>query len=296
MASLEARPPAAAGTFYPADPARLRSTIEWCYEHRFGPGRVPPPPTRRLGGWAGFVVPHAGYAYSGPFAAHAYARAAALGRPDVAVIVGPNHSGLGAPLALSPWPAWETPLGAVPVDTGLGEDLARRIPGLRPDSAAHRGEHSLEVQLPFLVHAFGPELPIVPISLAAQDIDTARVLGEAIAAALGARSALVIASSDLSHYLTDEEARHRDVAAIDAFRSFDPVVVDAASASGEASLCGIGAVMALLCAARRLGVRGAEILAYGTSGDTSGDRSWVVGYMAAQVGPVAAPARGTDAC
>ena len=266
--------------------------IEWCCRHRLGPGRVPAPPTGLLSGWTGFVVPHAGYAYSGPFAAHAYARAAALGRPDVAVILGPNHSGAGAALALSPWPAWQTPLGALPVETGLGDDLASRVAGLCPDATAHRGEHSLEVQLPFLVHAFGTELPIVPIALAAQDIDTARELGEALATVLRDRRALVIASSDLSHYLTDEEARRRDAAAIDAIRSLDPAVVDTATASGEASMCGRGAVMALLFSARRLGVGRAELLAYGTSGDTSADRSWVVGYMAAQVGPVAHGAAG----
>ena len=289
MESAKVRPPAAAGTFYPADPSRLRSIIEGCYGHRLGPGRAPGPPAGRLSGWAGFVVPHAGYAYSGPIAAHAYARAAALGRPDVAVVLGPSHYGAGAPIALSPWPAWQTPLGAMRVETRLGEELARRVEGLRPDAAAHRGEHSLEVQLPFLVHAFGWELPLVPIALGAQDIETARDVGEALADVLGDRSALVIASSDLSHYLSDEEARRQDGAAIDAIRSLDPAVVDATTASGAASLCGVGAVMALLFAAGRLGVSGAELLAYGTSGDTSGDRSRVVGYMAAQVGPAVAP-------
>jgi len=286
MDSPEARPTAAAGTFYPADPNRLRSTIEWCYRHRLGPGFVPAAATGHLDGWAGFVVPHAGYAYSGPVAAHAYARAAALGRPDVGVILGPSHSGAGAPLALSPWLAWETPLGALPVETGLGDELERRVAGLCPDAAAHHGEHSLEVQLPFLVHAFGTELPVLPIAVATLDVDTARELGEALAAVLRDRRALVIASSDLSHYLTDEEARRRDAAAIDAIRSLDPAVIDAATASDEASMCGSGAVMALLFSARRLGAGDVEVLAYGTSGDTSGDRSWVVGYMAAQVGPV----------
>ena len=284
MNYLEARPTAAAGTFYPADPDRLRSTIEWCYRHRFGPGRVPDPPTGPLPDWAGFIVPHAGYAYSGPFAAHAYARAAALGRPDVAVILGPCHSGMGAPFALSPWAAWRTPSGVMPVETGLGEHLARALPGMRPDSTAHREEHSMEVQLPFLAHAFGTGLPILPIALVAQDISAARELGEALAAVLRGRRALVIASTDLSHYLTDEEARRRDTAAIDAVCSFDPAVLDEATASGKASMCGRGAVLTLLFLARQLGAGGVELLAYGTSGDTSGDRSWVVGYMAAQVG------------
>ena len=287
MNYLEARPTAAAGTFYPADPDRLRSTIEWCYRHRFGPGRVPGPPTGPLPDWAGFIVPHAGYAYSGPFAAHAYARAAALGRPDVAVILGPCHSGMGAPFALSPWAAWRTPSGVMPVETGLGEDLARALPGMRPDSTAHREEHSLEVQLPFLAHAFGTGLPILPIALGALDTGAVRELGEVLAAVLRGRRALVIVSTDLSHYLADEEARHRDTAAIDAVRSLDPAVLDEVTASGEASMCGRGAVLALLFLAQQLGAGGVELLAYGTSGDTSGDRSWVVGYMAAQVGPAA---------
>ena len=140
----------------------------------------------------------------------------------------------------------------------------------------------------FLTHAFGTRLPILPIALGALDTDAARELGEALAAALRGRRALVIASTDLSHYLTDEEARRRDSAAIEAVRSLDPDVLDEATASGEASMCGRGAVLALLFLARRLGAGGVELLAYGTSGDTSGDRSWVVGYMAAQVGTGAA--------
>ncbi|MBM3957417.1 MAG: AmmeMemoRadiSam system protein B, partial [Gemmatimonadetes bacterium] len=274
-----------AGAFYPADPGRLRSAIERCYGHRLGPGRLPGRAAARLPGCAGFIVPHAGYAYSGPIAAHAYARAAALGQPEVAVILGPNHSGAGAALALSPWEAWETPLGTVAVHTALGDELAARVAGMRRDRSAHSQEHSLEVQLPFLVHAFGTRLPVLPIAIAAQDGETAAALGEGLAAVLAGRSALVFASSDLSHYLSDDQARRRDAATIDALRSMDPAVVAEASLSGEASLCGAGAVMALLAAARRLGIEGVDVLAYGTSGDTSGDRAWVVGYVAAQLGP-----------
>jgi len=290
MNTAGSRPPAVAGSFYPADPGRLRDAIEWCYLHDFGPGVEPTPATGRLRGWVGFVVPHAGLAYSGPIAAHAYAAATALGCPDVAVVLGPNHSSAGAPLAVSPWQTWDTPLGAMRVDSKLGEALRCRVRGLWPDAAGHRREHSIEVQLPFLAHVFGTDMPILPVAVTDPGLETARELGDVLVEALGDRNTLIVASTDLSHYLPDERARCADRAATDAICTLDPVTVAKAAASGPASLCGAGPVMAMLQAARRVGITGARLLAYGTSGDTSGDRRQVVGYAAIQLGPALPPA------
>ena len=277
------RHPAAAGQFYPSDPGVLLQTIDWCYRHPFGPGRAPAVAPGPFEGVVGFVVPHAGYRYSGPIAAHAFRRIAELGLPTVAVILGPNHYGAGRSLALSAWEQWEIPLGSLPVDVELGESLAARVPGLAPDAEAHRLEHSLEVQLPFLFGLYGPSLPVLPVAMADQSLETARLLGHELARALEGRSAVVLASSDFSHYLPDPEARREDKYAITAINSLDPQKVEELVRRRGISMCGYGPVMAMLMALRELNAADARLLAYGTSGDTSGDFSSVVGYAAVAI-------------
>ena len=277
------RNPAVAGQFYPSDPDGLLRTISWCYTHRVGPGSVPTASKRAMTGLTGFVVPHAGYQCSGPVAAHAFLRMAELGKPDVAVLLGPNHYGAGERLALSAWDEWETPLGSLAVETELGRDLAGRVALLVPNEQAHLGEHSIEVQLPFLLHSFGPGVPVLPISMADQSLDTARLLGRALARALAGRSVLLLASSDLSHFLPDSEARREDRRAIDAVLSLDPeVVADVVEARGV-TMCGYGPVMVMLAALGETGGVGARLLAYATSAETCSDPRSVVGYAAIAV-------------
>jgi len=206
-----------------------------------------------------------------------------LGKPDVAVLLGPNHYGAGERLALAAWDEWETPLGSLAVDTELGRDLAARVASLAPDERAHLGEHSIEVQLPFLLHSFGPGVPVLPISMADQGLKSALLLGRELARALAGRSALILASSDLSHYLPDSEARHEDRRAIDAVLSLNPqVVADVVEARG-AMMCGYGPVMVLLAALGETGGVHTRLLSHATSAETCSDSRSVVGYTAIAV-------------
>ena len=277
------RAPAVAGTFYAGERDALSRQIAWCFTHRVGPGAAPEAQKAPLFGPVGYVVPHAGYAYSGPYAAHAYAALAQRGAPEVAVILGPNHHGVGSGLALSPHLRWRTPLGELEVDVKLGQRLAELLPSLRADEAAHRWEHSIEVQLPFLQHLYGDRVRILPIAMADQDMKTSLALGAALAEALAGRSAVLLASSDFSHYLPDAEARERDRHALEAIQSLDSPRLAHAIEEHGISMCGPGPVTAMVECMRRLGARQGRVLAYGTSGDTSGDVSSVVAYAAVEV-------------
>jgi len=285
------RPPAVAGQFYPGDPEKLRQKLAQCYRHPLGPGGLPEVSPQALDqaegpafiGTAGYIVPHAGYDYSGPVAAHAFGCMARLGRPRVVALLGPNHHGLGHALALSPWEQWRTPLGTLPVETTLACRLAELMPGLVPDAAAHRHEHSLEVLLPFLVHLYGPSIAILPIVMADQSLAVAQLLGEALASIVGEGGILVLASSDFSHYLADPSARREDSYALQAIQALDAAALARVVRERGLNMCGPGPVMALLVAFRAMGAASARLLAYATSGDTSGDRTSVVGYAAVEV-------------
>jgi AmmeMemoRadiSam system protein B len=247
------RTPAVAGAFYPADPARLRAEVAALLAIA-APAAAPPP--------AALIVPHAGYVYSGPVAATAYSLLART-RPEVrrVIMVGPSHFAFIDGLALPGAGALATPLGEVPADAE-GEARARRHPAVGTSPAAHAREHSLEVQLPFLQMA----LPhFSAIALLCGQVQAEQVLGE--------ESALVLVSSDLSHFLPYEEARRRDEETAQAVERLDPGGLDHDSA------CGLVGVQALLLAARRRGL-GATRLDLRNSGDTAGDRHRVVGYGA----------------
>jgi len=169
------RPAVVAGMFYPGAPDALREAIAQAFRSPFGPGVLPVTQAgpRQL---AGIVVPHAGYQYSGPCAACAYAAVARDGRPAAVVLLGVNHHGIGAPLAVSPAMHWQTPLGEMPVATALRERLLQRVAGVKADNRAHQQEHSLEVQVPFLQYLFG-EVPILPISLGMPPLNAVLELG-----------------------------------------------------------------------------------------------------------------------
>ena len=279
----EERRTAVAGQFYPGNPEQLRDKLMSCYHHPLGPGSLPETAGGPVQGVVGFVVPHAGYDYSGPVAAHVFHRVGRLGRPDVAVLMGPNHHGLGRALALSPWLWWGTPLGDLSVDSALGESLKARVAGLEPDVKPHQKEHSVEVQPPFLLHIYGTSLPILPIAMADHSLATARVLGEALAQALEGTSAVVLASSDLNHYRPEQEIRQEDGYALEALRAMDEEGLARVAHERNLNMCGLGPMLATMVACRSLGVTSAPLLAYWTSGDTCGDRRRVVGYAAVEM-------------
>lgn len=265
------REPAVAGQFYAADKESLVTEIEACYASPHGPGHLP----GRLGGdrsLAGLVVPHAGYMYSGPVAAHAYLALAEDGLPDTFVILGPNHTGYGLPLAVAT-EDFQTPLGVARVDTDLAEALMGGL--LEGDMEAHRYEHSLEVQIPFLQH-LGADVSMAAICMGVQDYPAAREVGVRVRAVLEDRDALILASTDFSHYVRPEVAAVKDRGAIDRILAGDPkAFIDTVEAEGV-SMCGYGPVAAALAA---LGGPKGELLKYGHSGDVAPMRD-VVGYAA----------------
>jgi len=274
-----------AGAFYAGGKEALLRQIETSYRHAFGPGVVPSlaKGPRRL---KGLVVPHAGYVYSGPIAAHSYTALAADGWPEHFVILGPNHHGLGAPVALCP-DDHVTPLGTVSYDRGMGERIIGGVIEADPD--AHREEHSIEVQLPFLQH-LNAKVSFVPIALTFQEWEVAKEVGEAIAKAAQGTDALVIASSDFTHVGPNygqmpprgtsvaQFARKQDALALEKIAALDPKGLQDVVHEHEITMCGYGAVTAMLVAAKKLGAREAEVLKYANSAEITNDHALAVGY------------------
>ncbi len=276
----QTRPPAVAGQFYDADPEDLLRQIEDCYRYPIGPGSLPRVDPKPLAKTLGLVLPHAGYIYSGPIAAHGLSVLADRGTPEVAVIIGPNHWGSGPDIALPQEQRWRTPLGESTVEEGLVGKALELIPRARRSLEAHRHEHSIEVEVPFLQHLYGEGLPLLPIAMARQDLETSLELGRGLSRVLEGRRGVVVASSDLSHYYPQQMANSLDRMLLDAILTMSPSDIAKAVTEHGLSICGPGPVMAMLEACRLLGAREARLLAYGTSGDISGDYGSVVGYAA----------------
>ena len=270
---MKARKPAVSGMFYAGTARELKEQIEWCYKHELGPGAVPRVNSRGLREIVAIVVPHAGYYYSGPVAAHAYNELADDGVPDTAVILGPNHTGYGHPVSVWVGAVWNTPFGEVEIN----EALARRLLGgvIEADETAHMHEHSIEVQLPWLQHLY-ESVRIVPIAMLAQDIETARAVGKAISRS--GDNLIIMASSDFTHYEPHNIAMERDGSVIEAIVNLDEEELYERCQRLNCTMCGYGPVASVIVAAKEMGAKRASLLKYATSGDTSGDFSQVVGY------------------
>ncbi|MBS7639520.1 MAG: MEMO1 family protein [Candidatus Bathyarchaeia archaeon] len=269
-----------AGSFYAGSRESLRRQIEECFTHRFGPGGLPKVSEdgpRRI---IGLVCPHAGYMYSGPVAANAYYRLALDGRVDIFVILGPNHQGIGSGVAIMDRGVWRTPLGDVEIDPETAREILRHSTIIDVDDSAHLYEHSIEVQIPFLQYVYGQTFKFVPICFLMQDLETSRDVGQALAEALRGKNAVIIASTDLTHYEPHKRASEKDREAIDAILKLDEELFYSVIESRNVTACGYGPVAALIAAAKKLGANRAELLSYKTSGDITGDLSAVVGYAA----------------
>lgn len=264
------RQPAVAGTFYPADPEQLRRDLETLTG---GPGPRPDPVETAP---VALMVPHAGYVYSGRIAAAAYTSVAL---PRRFVILCPNHTGAGGPVAVMETGAWETPLGPAPIDEELARDILERGRHATVDVAAHRREHSLEVQIPFLQH-LAPGFRFVPICVGTQELPVLLDLGRAVAGAVGSADGapLIVISSDMSHYIPAAVAQRQDRKAIDRVLAIDPEGLQRVVLQDDISMCGVAPAVAGLEAARRLGAARGRLIAYGNSGDVNGDTRSVVGY------------------
>jgi AmmeMemoRadiSam system protein B len=275
---LKIRRPTQAGTFYAGSEQPLRAQIEQCFKHELGPGGLPKIAHKKLQKTIGLVSPHAGYMYSGPVAAHGYHRLAQEGKPDVVVLLGPNHTGSGSALATIREGAWQTPLGDVEVDTATADSILRASSIIDVDDSAHAFEHSIEVQLPFLQFLYGSAFKFVPICFLMQDLQSSREVGSAVAKALADKNAVVIASTDMTHYEPQKTAEKKDKAAIEAVLKLDEERLNSTVEAHRISMCGYGPTMAAVTAAKALGAKKAELLCYKTSGDVVGDYSAVVGY------------------
>jgi len=270
---MKIRKPAVSGMFYAGTARELEEQIEWCYKHEVGPGAIPQVNSKGRREIVAIVVPHAGYYYSGPVAAHAYKELADDGIFDTAVILGPNHTGYGYPVSLWAGASWSTPLGEVEIDKKLAQKLLGEM--IKADEAAHIQEHSIEVQLPWLQYLY-KKVKIVPITMLAQDIETARMVGKAISQA--GDNLIIIATSDLTHYEPHSIAMEKDSSVIEAIVALDEEELYERCESLNCTMCGYGPVASAIVAAKEMKARKASLLKYATSGDTSGDFSRVVGY------------------
>lgn len=274
---MKIRRPCQAGSFYPANPQALKRQIEKCFIHKLGPGN---PRIVREGpnNIVGLVCPHAGYMYSGHVAAHSYFKLAADGQPDTIVILGPNHTGQGSALALMKEGVWQTPLGDVRIDEEAANFILRRPTVIDVDDVAHAYEHSIEVQLPFLQYLYGSAFKFVPISFLIQDFESSRDAGQAIGQALRGKNALIVASTDMTHYEPHETAKAKDKKALQELEKLDEKAFYSTIEGNHITACGYGPVVALVTAAKLLGAKKGRLLSYCTSGDVTGDYSAVVGY------------------
>ena len=287
---MKVRKPSVSGIFYPSNKEELVNTIKECFLHRLGPNILPEPKVskdKREGGSKGkvaaIVCPHAAYIYSGAVAAHSYYYAYSNIEPNVVIMLGPNHYGLGSGVASMKECYWDTPLGRVKVDDDVVDSIVKRSGIVDIDDYAHSKDHCLEVQLPMLQYIYAYEFTIVPIVLWMQDKDTAIDLGKAIAETSkevinDGKDVLLIASSDLTHYEPNEQAYRKDGELIKAIESLDVSRYYTVLERLDVSACGYGAIASILVACKELGFSKGILLKYATSGDVTNDTSSVVGY------------------
>ena len=271
------RKPAVAGMFYPDDSEELVKTIEDCFLHSFGPGKIPDIESFEGNDYpVNVMVPHAGFQYSGTIAAHSYCELAKNGFPEVFIIIGPNHTGLGSEVSVFNKGEWITPLGNIQVDEEFADTLISFSDFASADFAAHMREHSIEVQLPFLQY-FSNDFKIVPVVLGSQTISAANDLAAAILKAGEKldKSYCVIASSYLSHFNTQERANKVDGFVLEDIENMDEFKLLEEIIQYNITMCGYGPVMTTMILSKMCGKNTSEILAYKTSGDISGDLSSV---------------------
>ncbi|ABA88895.1 MEMO-like protein [Syntrophotalea carbinolica DSM 2380] len=259
------RMPAVAGQFYPADPKSLRSMVETYLEKATQSHPA-----------IGLMVPHAGYVFSGAIAGQTFG---CVDIPSKVLVIGPNHTGYGESLALFAKGSWVTPLGEVPIAEGLADRVLQAHPRLMADDLAHRFEHSLEVQIPFL-QVRAPDVQIVPLCLAPVPYEELLALGNAIGQVLAAEKepVLLVASSDMTHYEPGAAARKKDHMALKHVCDLDPEGLYRTVASENISMCGVVSTVVMLAAAQCLGAQKGRLVCYGNSGEVTGDQSEVVGY------------------
>ncbi len=259
------RNPAVAGQFYFDSPAKLNNQVQKYVFQNLSRKRA-----------IGVLSPHAGLIYSGPVAGSVYS---SFEMPETFVLIGPNHTGVGSPVSLMPQGEWEIPTGIFQIDEVLSQRILKEVPIAESDVQAHLFEHSLEVQLPFIAF-FSNKSRLVPITILAATLEECMAIGKGIARAISKTDypVVVVASSDMSHYVSDETARKKDKLAIDRILSLDPEGLYGTIKREHISMCGYIPATVMLYAAKSLGAREAALTRYATSGEVSGDYDHVVGY------------------
>ena len=278
MTELNLRKPAVAGSFYDGDSKSLNIQIKNCFLSKIGPGEVPLVNLKKQNNVIGLISPHAGYMYSGPIAANGFYKIAIDGKPDTIIILGPNHRGFGEEVSIMAEGKWKTPLGELEINTDIAEDILRNSKIIKNDKKAHQYEHSIEVQLPFIQYIFGNNIKFVPICMTRQDINTDIEIARSICSSAVDKNILIIASSDFTHYETQEYAENVDKQAINAILEFNPKKLYDMIYHQNLTMCGPGPITVMLIACETLGAKKAELLKYATSGDVSGMYDQVVGY------------------
>jgi len=261
-----------AGSFYPAVKQELLQTIKEMAEPKVERQKA-----------LGAVLPHAGYVYSGSVAAGVLSR---IELPHTAIIIGPNHTGMGKPFAVMAEGLWQTPLGDVHINEALARKIVTTSRYLKDDALAHEQEHSIEVQLPLLQY-FKPDIQIVPVILTRTTSEVYKEIAQAMAMSIreSGQDVIIIASSDMTHYEPHDKAREKDLEVIDAILELDESRMLELVQKNRVSMCGAGPVACLIRAARDLGGGTAELVSYRTSGETTGDYSSVVGYAGIIIRP-----------
>jgi AmmeMemoRadiSam system protein B len=275
--TTDIRPSPIAGRWYTSDPKKLAASID-AY---INAAKLPP----IEGEIIGVVAPHAGHMYSGPVAGYAFAAVRGL-KPELVAVISPMHHPYYEPLLTTSHQAYGTPLGPLLIDqeamgilnNHLSESLGFSLTPIRRDP-----EHSLEIELPFLQRAFESKFRLLPVMVRDQSARVTRALGQALAKALQGKPALLVASTDLSHFYTQEIAKTLDTEMLHKIETFDPQGVLDIEEQGKGFACGKGAVAAVLWAAKELGADKVQVLHHATSGDVTGDLSQVVGYGAAVI-------------
>ncbi|MBI4682880.1 MAG: AmmeMemoRadiSam system protein B [Nitrospirae bacterium] len=259
------RQPAVAGQFYEASPLRLTRQVDNYIEADIEKEHA-----------IGLVSPHAGLMYSGRVAGSVYSR---IKVPRTFILIGPNHTGFGSPVSIMSSGIWQMPTGKLKINEDIAGKLMNYSAEITDDILAHQMEHSLEVQLPFILH-LSSDVTIVPITMMPVSLDICRVVGEALASVVkdSEDTVTIIASSDMSHYVSDSAARKKDKRAIDRVIALDPEGLYKTVRDQDISMCGVIPVTAMLFAANKLGASEAVLVKYMTSGEVSGDYDYVVGY------------------
>jgi hypothetical protein len=268
------RTPAVAGMFYPNESNKLKKTIKESFLHKLGPGIMPPSKNKKK--IFGVISPHAGYMYSGPIACHGF-YALSSEKPELFILIGPNHYGIGSNVATMKDCKWNTPLGNIEVDSDAVKEITQISELIDIDNLAHSREHSLEVQIPILQELY-TKFKILPISLIDQSKEMAKIIGNAIARLAEKKQAIIIGSSDFTHYEQNEFAYEQDRALIEPILRLDIERFYDVLKNRKVSACGYGAIASTMIACEQLGATSGELLKYATSGDVTGETSSVVGY------------------